>query len=115
MNWATQIAARVAKSASSVTRSEVPPVLQPPHAKPVTIAMAAPRIRPQTPYLTPPARSGSIDGASVKCDDIITSQNSIRKLEESIPATGPHTVVEGARTRVVIGLLETKGCYSGHV
>src|SRR3990172_1203028 len=73
MNWATQIAARVAKSASSVIRWEAPPVLQPPHAKPVTIAMTAPRIRPQTPYLTLPAGSGSIDNASLKCGDLITS------------------------------------------
>src|SRR5438309_8667848 len=61
MNWATQIAARVAKTASSVICRLVPPVFQPPHAKPMIIAMTAPQIRPQTPNLTLPAVSGFIE------------------------------------------------------
>src|SRR5438445_2439390 len=67
MNWATQIAARVAKTASSVICRLVPPVFQPPHAKPMIIAMTAPQIRPQTPNLTLPAVSGFIEQPPLKC------------------------------------------------
>jgi len=61
MNWATQIAARVAKTAASLLCRLVPPVVQPPHAKPTIIVMTAPQIKPQTPNLTFPPVSGFID------------------------------------------------------
>ena len=46
MNWATQIAARLDKSAASVISLVVPEVAQPPHAKPMTIAATAPPTAP---------------------------------------------------------------------
>src|SRR5579859_1569970 len=61
MNWATQIAARVAKTASSVLCRPVPPVVQPPHAKPMIMVITAPQIKPQIPNLTFPPVSGFID------------------------------------------------------
>src|SRR5206468_4071018 len=60
-NWATQIAAWLAKTASLVIVCVVPEVVQPPHAKPMIIAITAPQIRPQTPYFTFAAVSGFID------------------------------------------------------
>src|SRR5687768_1285029 len=60
MNWATQIAARLAKTASSLMVSAEPIVLQPPHTKPTIIVMTAPRIRPQMPYFTFAAVTGCI-------------------------------------------------------
>jgi hypothetical protein len=40
----------------------VPEVVQPPHAKPTIMAITAPMIRPQIPYLTFAAVTGCIDG-----------------------------------------------------
>src|SRR5216684_7215095 len=76
VNWATQIAARVVKSAASVICWEVPLVDHPPHWKPMVIAMTAPIIRPQTPYLTLSAVSGFIDNAALKCGGIPASGTS---------------------------------------
>jgi hypothetical protein len=64
MNWATQIAARLAKTASLVIVSVVPEVVQPPHANPMIIAIAAPQIRPHTPYVIFAVVSGFIDKTS---------------------------------------------------
>ena len=47
MNWATQIAARLAKRAASVVFWLTPEVLQPPHAKPMTIVAIAPTTAPK--------------------------------------------------------------------
>src|SRR5260370_39018554 len=64
------MAARVFKTAASTICWEVPLVDHPPHWQPMVIAMTAPRIRPQTPYLTLSAVSGFIDNASLKCGGI---------------------------------------------
>src|SRR5919198_1635617 len=66
MNWATQIADWLATTALSVIPWAVLEVVQPPHAKPMIIAMTAPQIRPQTPYLTFAALSSFITGASIE-------------------------------------------------
>src|SRR3990170_432329 len=81
MNWATQIAARVVKTAASVISWEVPLVVQPPHAKPMIIAMTAPRIRPQTPYLTFTSVSGFIDITSSSNDTNLFFRFSHRELK----------------------------------
>src|SRR5439155_24867555 len=64
INWVTQIAACLAKPASLVIVWVVLEVVQPPHAKPMIIAMTAAHIRPQTPYLIFAAVSGFIDTTS---------------------------------------------------
>jgi hypothetical protein len=61
MNWATQIAAWLAKTASPLIFWVVLEVDQPPHANPMTIATTAPQISPQTPYLTFASVSAFID------------------------------------------------------
>src|SRR5690242_16055219 len=76
MNWATQIAARVAKTASSVLWRPVPPVVQPPHAKPMIIVITAPQIRPQIPNLTFPPVSGFIDVPPCTCPFFARSSSS---------------------------------------
>src|SRR5688572_2518152 len=65
MNWATQIAASLAKTASVVLVRLVPAVVQPPHAKPMIVAMIAPQMRPHIPYLIFAALSGFIDKTSL--------------------------------------------------
>jgi hypothetical protein len=61
MNWATQIAAWLAKTASPLIFWVVLEVDQPPHANPITMATMAPQISPQTPYLTFTSVSAFID------------------------------------------------------
>src|SRR5256885_5731412 len=51
INGAPRTAACLAKTASLVIVWVVPEVVQPPHAKPMIIAMTAPQIKPQTPNL----------------------------------------------------------------
>jgi len=65
MNWATQIAASLARTASLVLVRLVPAVVQPPHAKPMIIAMMAPQMRPQIPYFIFAALAGFIEKTSV--------------------------------------------------
>src|SRR3970040_1799363 len=52
MNWATQIAARLGRTASSFIFWVVPEVVEPPHAKPIVIATPAPPAHPQNPCVT---------------------------------------------------------------
>ena len=82
MNWATQIAAWLATTASAVIVRVVPAVVQPPHAKPVIIAMIAPQIRPQLPYFTFAVVSAFIDVPSW-----------------TIPAVKPFRLYAGAHRR----------------
>src|SRR5260370_32847544 len=73
INGGTQIDAWLPKTASLLIVWVVPEVVQPPHAKPTIIAMTAPQIRPQTPYLTFAAVSSFIDKTSCTGIPDITS------------------------------------------
>src|SRR5271157_4863108 len=85
INWATQIAAWLAKTASSFIFWVVPAVDQPPHPKPMIIVMIPPQIRPQTPNLTFPAVSAFIDTSLNFGDILIKLDNYILPYNNGIP------------------------------
>src|SRR6185295_18283176 len=80
MNWATQIAARFANTASSVFPFAAAPVTQPPQPKPTTIAATAPSTTPQAPNLI---------FTDVSCFMEGTSNIAVSSLVGDSDSTGP--------------------------
>lgn len=91
------IAASLARTASLVLVRLVPAVVQPPHAKPMIIAMMAPQMRPQIPYFIFAALAGFIEKTSVP--DQVTPG-----CRAGTDRHGPDALDQAAVTSIILGV-----------